>query len=313
MRAFVEYSQVRCESGGPAATITPRCRSGGNRVGSAVYTARMSDTNRLRIVFLGSGSSGNATVVTDATTTLLIDCGFSAREVARRMSLAGLDANDVTTILLTHEHSDHLRGVEVFARRHCCTVHATRGTRRAAGLDHVDSEIVGLVAGEETRVGSLSVVPFLTSHDAAEPVGFRVETADGESFGLATDTGVLTSETAEALTSVDYLAIESNHDLGMLDTGPYPAFLKRRIRSEQGHLSNPDAADALEKLASDRLRRVFAVHRSDTNNTASLARRGLIARLSVIGLSVPVDVAPQHEPLDLCPPQGALFTQEHSA
>ena len=109
------------------------------------------------------------------------------------------------------------------------------------------------------------------------------------------------------------LGIESNHDLGMLENGPYPSFLKRRIRSAQGHLSNPDAADALEALASTRLRRVFALHRSDTNNTPSLAKRALVARLEVIGLRVPVSVAPQHEPLDSSPAQGALFAEENGS
>lgn len=272
----------------------------------------MPDSLQLRAVFLGSGSGGNAVVVTDGVTTILIDCGFSAREVARRMRFAGLDPDRVRAILLTHEHSDHLRGVEVFARRHGCSVHATRGTRMVAGLDHLHSDVCSLVAGEEVRVGSLTVLPFRTSHDAAEPVGYRIQAGCGERFGLVTDTGMLTPETAEALADVDLLGIESNHDLGMLDNGPYPSFLKRRIRSAQGHLSNPDAADALEALASTRLRRVFALHRSDTNNTPSLAKRALAARLEVLGLRVPVDVAPQHKTLDSMPAQAALFAQENT-
>ena len=285
---------------------------GSNSVRGAVYTARMPHTPSLRVVFLGSGSGGNAVAVTDGSTTLLVDCGFSAREVARRMTVAGLDANSVATILLTHEHADHLRGVEVFARRHGCSVHATRGTRYEAGLDHLDSDVIALVPGEEVRVGSLAVLPFRASHDAAEPVGFRIETVSGERFGLATDTGVLTPEAREALAEVDLLGIESNHDLEMLENGPYPSFLKRRIRSVNGHLSNPDAADALESLASTRLRRVFALHRSDTNNTPILAKRALVARLEVIDLRVPVDVAPQHLVLDSSPAQQALFAGEES-
>ncbi len=270
----------------------------------------MPQSSKLRVVFLGSGSGGNAVAVSDGVTTLLIDCGFSARETARRMALVGLDAGSVSAILLTHEHSDHLRGVEVFARRHTCSVHATLGTRRAAGLDDLDSEVCSLTAGSEVRVGSLTVLPFHVSHDAAEPVGFRIEANNGERFGLATDTGVLTPEARLALAEVDLLGIESNHDLGMLENGPYPSFLKRRIRSAEGHLSNPDAADALEALASTRLSRVFALHRSDTNNTPSLARRALMARLEVIGLKVPVDVAPQHEPLDSWPAQDTLFAEQ---
>ena len=273
----------------------------------------MLESCRLHIVFLGSGSGGNAVAVTDGTTTLLIDCGFSARETARRMTLAGLDANSVAAILLTHEHSDHLRGVEVFARRHHCSVHTTRGTRRAAGLDHIDSEVVTVHAGSDTRIGSLSIRAFRTSHDAAEPVGFRIETSADERFALATDTGVLTQEAAEALSGVDYLGLECNHDTTMLDNGPYPSFLKRRIRSAEGHLSNAAAADALETLASDRLRGVFALHRSNTNTTPRLAKAALTVRLDRMGLGIPVHVAPQNEPLDSSPAQGALFAADGKA
>jgi phosphoribosyl 1,2-cyclic phosphodiesterase len=273
----------------------------------------MSAPDSLRVVFLGSGSGGNAVAVTDGDTTLLIDCGFSAREVARRMALAGLNAGSVRTILLTHEHGDHLRGVDVFARRHGCAVHATRGTRMAAGLDHLDADVRTLVPGEPMSVGSLTVLPFKTSHDAAEPVGFRIETSGGEVFGLATDTGVLTPETLEALAGVDLLGIESNHDLTMLENGPYPSYLKRRIRSAQGHLSNPDAAAALETLLSPRLRHVYALHRSGTNNTPSLAKRTLVARLDVLGSRIPVHVAPQNEPLDSAPAQGALFPEQDAS
>jgi phosphoribosyl 1,2-cyclic phosphodiesterase len=220
----------------------------------------------------------------------------------------------VSAILVTHEHSDHIRGVEVFQRRHgMARVACTAGTRRAAGFDALTGDVETLVRGEVARFGTLSVVPFATSHDAAEPVGFRIESDCGMCLGLATDTGFLTDEAAEALADVDLLGIESNHDLGMLENGPYPYYLKRRIRSERGHLSNPDACDAIERLASDRLRRVFALHRSNTNNSASIVRRELTARAQAIGLRVPVDVAPQDDLLDSEPPQGSLFDREEAS
>lgn len=273
----------------------------------------MSETPSLRVVILGSGSGGNAVAVTDGATTLLVDCGFSARETARRMALAGLDAGRVTAVLVTHEHSDHIRGAEVFARRHACCVLATRGTRRAAGLDAIAADVRGLTAGEPERLGTFTVVPFRTSHDAAEPVGFRFEADCGERFGMATDTGVLTHEAVEALSDVDILGLESNHDLTMLANGPYPQFLKSRIRSERGHLSNPDAAEALELLASPRLRHIFALHRSSTNNSPTIVKRTLVARSESIGLKVPIDVARQDTPVDSSPPQGSLFTAERDA
>lgn len=271
----------------------------------------MPSLSHLRVVLLGSGSAGNAAVVTDGSTTLLIDCGFSARETARRMTNAGLRAEDVSAIVVTHEHSDHIRGVEVFQRRHgMASVACTKGTRAAAGFDALSGDVLTLVPGEVTRFGTLSVIPFKTSHDAAEPIGVRVESDCGERLGLATDTGMLTPEAAEALSGVDLLGIESNHDLDMLERGPYPYYLKLRIRSERGHLSNIDACNALERLASDRLRRVFALHRSNTNNSASIVKRELAKRAASMGLQVPIDVAPQDGAIDSAPLQRSLFAEE---
>jgi phosphoribosyl 1,2-cyclic phosphodiesterase len=268
----------------------------------------MSSGCALRVVFLGSGSGGNATVVSDGATTLLIDCGFSAREVVRRLALAGIAASDVRAVLITHEHSDHIRGVEVFQRRHgMAPVASTAATRRVAGFAALTGEWLALTPGEPTRFGTLSVLPFRTSHDAAEPVGFRIESDTGASFGLATDTGCITEETAEALLGVEMLGIESNHDLTMLENGPYPYYLKRRIRSERGHLSNVDACDALSRLASEKLTHVFALHRSNTNNSASIVQRELGARAAALGLPAKVKVAMQADVLDSHPPQGTLF------
>jgi len=270
----------------------------------------MAHAHSLRVVFLGSGSSGNAAAITDGTTTVLVDCGFSAREVAQRLSTANISPRSVCAVLVTHEHVDHVRGVGVFARRHAtqCAVLATAGTRSRAALDTGAMCVEVVRAGKPTRVGTLDVLPFSTSHDAAEPVGFRIDSC-GSAIGIATDTGVLTDEAAEALQGVDILCLESNHDVGMLEHGPYPAFLKRRIRSHAGHLSNADAADALSRLASDRLVAVFALHRSRTNNTAELAAAALRVRAQELGLGVPIVVASQHGVCDSHPPQGSLFPE----
>jgi len=263
----------------------------------------------LRVVFLGSGSSGNAAAVTDGRTTVLVDCGFSAREIARRLEAACIDASGVSAILVTHEHSDHVKGIDVFARRHApgCTVYASAGTRRRTELSAiVETHVVR--CGERLEIGSLTVTPFRTSHDAAEPLGYRFD-ACGDSLGIVTDTGVLTPQALETLAGVKALGLESNHDAGMLERGPYPAFLKRRIRSTAGHLSNADAADALERLASDDLGLVFGLHRSRTNNTAELAAAALSERLSRLGLDVPVTVVSQNDTCDSHPPQGTLFDE----
>jgi phosphoribosyl 1,2-cyclic phosphodiesterase len=260
------------------------------------------------MVVLGSGSSGNAIVATDGDTTVLVDCGFSALEVSKRLRAASIDPASVSAILITHEHGDHVRGVDVFCRRHApsCAVVATSATLGASGLRYSIERCTAVAPGETLQLGTLSVLPFCTSHDAVDPVGYRIESR-GRAIGIVTDTGVLTAEAREALAGCQLLGIESNHDLRMLETGPYPAYLKRRIRSADGHLSNEDAADALESLAHDGLEQVFALHRSRTNNTAELAGAPLTERLARLGLRVPVTVAAQHASCDSHPPQGALF------
>jgi phosphoribosyl 1,2-cyclic phosphodiesterase len=253
----------------------------------------------LRAAFLGSGSSGNATAVSDGSTTVLIDCGFSAREVTRRLRAHGIDPTSVKAVLLTHEHMDHVSGVEVFARRHECQIWASAGTRRAARLDGRLAEVHTLKAGEPTRIGTLDILPFDISHDALEPLGYVVQAEGGHRFGLATDTGVFTEQAAEALLGCDVIGLECNHDVEMLAAGPYPWFLKQRIASSRGHLSNRDAALALERVAGDRLRRVHALHLSRTNNTRELAREGLDRCLCHLGLDV--EVVPVSQDGDLAP------------
>jgi phosphoribosyl 1,2-cyclic phosphodiesterase len=249
----------------------------------------------LRVVVLGSGSSGNAIAVTDGHETLLIDCGFSARETNRRLTVGGIEPASVHAVLVTHEHSDHTKGLEVFTRKRQVTVCASHGTRRAAALDGLPAEIRTLEPGEEHAVGGFTVIPFRNSHDAAEPVGYRIETRGGERAGIATDTGVLTAEATETLAECDVLGIESNHDVRMLTTGPYPFFLKQRIASDKGHLSNEDAAAALERLVSPRLRQVLALHRSRTNNTRDLVLASLRARLTALGYDGDLVAATQDE------------------
>ena len=247
-----------------------------------------SNAQTLGVFFLGSGSSGNSTAVSDGTTTVLIDCGFSAREIARRLRVHGLEASSVSGILVTHEHGDHVRGIEVFARKYGCSVWATRGTCEAGHLNWIAEDFQILSPGSSTKIGSLEVLPFRSSHDAKEPVGFVVSDRNGNRFGLATDMGSFTQEAAEALAGCDLIGLECNHDLKMLETGPYPWFLKQRIASARGHLSNADAARALESVATDRLREVHALHLSRTNNTRELACQAVQQQLALMGLAVSV-------------------------
>ena len=280
------------------------------RVRDLRYTAAMirPTTHTLRVVVLGSGSAGNAIAVSDGVETVLVDCGFSARETCRRLTDGGIEPSTVTAVLVTHEHTDHTRGLDVFTRRRDITVCASHGTRRAAALDGLSAEVRTLEPGAAHTVGRFAVVPFHTSHDATEPVGYRIETRSGEVAGIATDTGVLTAEAFEALDGCDVLGLESNHDVRMLQTGPYPYFLKQRIASPQGHLSNADAASAMERLASTRLRRVLALHRSRTNNTRDLVLATLRDRLSEMGFDGELVAADQAQSCgDLPKPAETLF------
>lgn len=250
-------------------------------------------SHSLRVVVLGSGSSGNAVAVTDGLSTVLVDCGFSTRETVRRMELFGLDPAAVSAVVLTHEHSDHVRGVEVFARKYATPVYASAGTLRASGLVQLVADARTVSSGAEQTVGTLTVLPFTTSHDAAEPLGYCIRAANGERAGIVTDTGVLTEEAAEALAGCDILALESNHDVRMLESGRYPQFLKSRIRSARGHLANEQAAEALALLASNRLQHVIALHRSRENNHVDLVMDALVAALDKLGHGARVTAAEQ--------------------
>lgn len=242
----------------------------------------------LSVTFLGSGSSGNCSVVQGEQGALLVDCGFSARETLRRAALAGVTADQIVAMFVTHEHGDHVRGVRVLAKRLGVPVFATEGTRSAARLDEQARDVRTLEPGRCVRVADIDVLAFRTSHDAAEPVGYRFEAPDGTAIGLATDTGVLTQEILEALSGCAIIGIESNHDERMLADGPYPWFLKQRIQSHRGHLSNAAAAAALSQLRSERLREVVALHVSRTNNTVALADRALRDACEAHGISVHV-------------------------
>lgn len=235
---------------------------------------------RLRVAFLGSGSAGNSTALSWGDTTILIDAGFSARQTLRRLEEVGIEESSIRAIVLTHEHSDHVRGVRVLAKRLAgVPVYATKGTRRAAGLDGLVDDPRDLARGETLVVRDLRLVAFRTSHDAADPVGVRIDAPCGGSFGLATDTGELTPEALEALAGCDVIGIECNHDIDMLVNGPYPRFLKERILSAHGHLSNDAAAKGIERLAHDGLRAVVALHLSRTNNAPEQARSALTVAL----------------------------------
>ncbi len=251
----------------------------------------------LRVAVLGSGSSGNAVVVESDGRKLLVDAGFSCRQIERRMASRGIELGDFDGMVLTHEHSDHVRGARVFAKRNGTRIFATRGTLEASGLEaREEIETEPIESGRPVEVGAFVVEPFAIPHDAREPVGLVVEDRNGRRVGLVGDIGCRSQLAWAALRDVDVLILETNHDLDMLRRGPYPWPLKQRVAGRHGHLSNAEAAHGLRDLVSDRLEMVVLYHLSRTNNIPALAAATIGEVLTREGSAAEVHVADQHEP-----------------
>jgi phosphoribosyl 1,2-cyclic phosphodiesterase len=226
----------------------------------------------LRIAVLGSGSGGNAMVIESGARRLLVDAGFSCRELERRLASIGVDPATLDALVLTHEHVDHVRGVERFCRRHRLPVYATAGTLAGTRLhEETAHSATVLRSGERREVAGFEIEPFSLPHDAREPVGLLVEDGAGRRVGLAADLGTRSRLAWARLCGADVLVLETNHDLDMLRNGPYPWALKQRVAGRHGHLSNREAAEGLPELMSDRLRWVVLYHLSRTNNLPALA------------------------------------------
>lgn len=240
-----------------------------------------------RLCPLFSGSTGNSYYIGSRSAGLLIDAGRSARQLDNMLKLCGVDPSAIKGILITHEHSDHVSGLRVFAKKYSLPIFASVGTlgELTDTLDGAETHIMP----EDLQIADMTVTPFHTSHDSAEALGFRIKTADSRAFALATDTGVLTDEVKSRLLGADTVVIESNHDPEMLQKGAYPYPLKQRILSNRGHLSNEACAEFLPQLASSGTRRFVLAHISRENNLPSLAREKALAALVRAGLVQDVD------------------------
>lgn len=252
----------------------------------------------MRVTILGSGSRGNSILLESGDTRVLIDAGFSGRDLARRMEAVCVDPDSITGIVITHDHGDHTQGMGVFARRHGTPLHITAATRRACRK---------LLGGKEPvreydsaapfTIGTLRIRPFLTVHDAADPVAVTItDTATGSKVGVATDLGRPTTSVRAALANSHLLVLEANHDHTRLWEGPYPWSVKQRIASSRGHLSNTAAAELAAELHHDGLAGVVLAHLSDSCNDANMARDAVGHRLERLGFRGHLDVADQDDP-----------------
>ncbi len=246
----------------------------------------------MRFCSLGSGSGGNATLVEASqgitTTRVLVDAGFSERELTRRLARAGCTPGEVDALFITHEHGDHVGCSLGFARRHRIPLITSRGTWRAIARDDFDPALLRLArCGETIPLGDLELRPFAVPHDANEPLQLRL--GDGAlDLGIVTDLGSAPANVAEALAHCRALLLECNHDEGMLRAGRYPPMLKRRILGSHGHLSNAAAADLLQRCLHGGLAAVVAAHLSEQNNTPELARAALVEAFGGPGADIRV-------------------------
>ena len=236
----------------------------------------------MEILVLASGSSGNALLVRSPGGAVLVDAGISALQVRRRLEAFGLTPEVITGVVVTHEHTDHARGLEVLCRRHRLPVWATTGTWSRLGCR---SEGGGeILPGRTVRIGGLRLLPIPTSHDAREPVALRLD--DGRHrVAVCTDTGCVTTLLEQRLAGCELLLVEANHDGDMLRHGPYPWPLKQRIASRLGHLGNHQTAEAVARLGWDGLRAVVGLHLSEENNAPELVR-GVLVQSTANGAQV---------------------------
>jgi phosphoribosyl 1,2-cyclic phosphodiesterase len=250
---------------------------------------------------LASGSSGNAALLATENTRILVDAGLSMKEIRRRMESIHEDLEDVDAILITHEHSDHIAGCAVLARRlkRPKPFYMTKLTAPAIDWEHSIPVLEPFQAGASFRVGDIEVQSFSVPHDAVDPVGFTFR-AQGVKIGLANDLGYIPESVKYHLRDCDLLMIEANHDVEMLKVGPYPWSVKQRVLSRVGHLSNLMTADFLAQEMDSRTEFVILGHISESNNHPEIARATAMSALDERGLFVPkLAVAEQSKPTEV--------------
>jgi phosphoribosyl 1,2-cyclic phosphodiesterase len=233
----------------------------------------------LSVCMLASGSKGNSIYISDGQTSILLDAGLSGIEIERRLKIAGHCPEHISAIVVSHEHSDHIKGAGILSRRYNLPVYMSRETRK--GSQHIVGNLpktVSFQCGNTFQINTLTIRPFSLSHDAADPAGFIFSSGDIK-IGIATDLGIATSMVKTHLKDCNALILEANHDPDMLINGPYPWPLKQRVKGKTGHLSNSDSGTLLKELLHEKLTHVILAHLSETNNTPEKA-------LSEVGLAL---------------------------
>lgn len=249
--------------------------------------------NFVRFCTLFSGSEGNCTYIKIGDTELLVDVGKPATTVERGLNLIGTSLKNISSIFITHEHTDHVQGACVISRKHRIPIFITEGS--ANHLKSLPCSAVVKPSLFEVCIGDIRVKSFLTPHDSAMSVGYIIEN-DTYRFGVATDMGMISKSVVEALAGCDATLIESNYDENMLRNGPYPYYLKERIASKAGHLSNKNGALLAAILSSSGTKHITLGHLSAENNTPELALQTAQNELLSRGLNANINIANRYEP-----------------
>lgn len=229
----------------------------------------------MRLCSIASGSSGNCIYVGSETTHLLVDVGISGKRTENGLNSLGITGKDLDGILITHEHADHISGLGVMARKYGVPIYATPGTigaiLQSSGVGEIDGSLFHEVKEDvKLTIKDLTVNPMRISHDAAQPVAYRISYGN-KKVGICTDLGVYNDYTVECLKGMDALLLEANHDVNMLQVGPYPYYLKQRILGDRGHLSNENSGKLLSRILHDKLENIILGHLSKENNLPELA------------------------------------------
>jgi len=256
----------------------------------------------MKITPLASGSEGNSFLVRGKGSAVLVDAGLSGKQIVARLEQVGVDPRSLKGILVSHEHTDHVKGAGVLSRKYKLPIFINRGTWNAVapsvGKVH---QVEIFETGKVFECAGFRVHPFSVPHDCADPVGFRISLGTAR-LGIATDLGTATGLVASLLTGLHVVVLESNHDPVMLRDGPYPWELKQRVRGRLGHLSNPESAQLLQRIVTDQLKAVVLAHMSQTNNRTDLALacarkslRVLLANNGTVCCAAQDDVGPTIE------------------
>ena len=264
----------------------------------------------MRITTLSSGSSGNCTLLSDGGTHILIDAGISTKRITNALMCVGLTPEDISAVLVTHEHGDHIYGLRTMTKKHHIPLFApkTVGNCLCCSIPGAEELMTSVIPGESFCLGGLEILAFSTPHDTPQSVGYVVH--GSQTASVCTDLGHVPDSVFYSLQGTDVVLLESNHDEDMLRNGEYPFFLKRRILSDHGHLSNETCASLAADLAASGTSGIILAHLSTENNTPEIARetvsRALVRRGFVPDINIRLEIAPPGDSFTLDLTEGSV-------